>query len=308
MKCIAPRRSFGVELGAERVYDAAMGKHRAGLALAIAPLALASTAACGGGESGPSDAPVVIIPDAPPDGPPDAPPDARTYDLSCASTPFPTTAPATVTAAGTVQELGMSGVSAVAGATLATFQIGGEAAVDTATSDATGGFTTGALPTGGAPFDGYIRASKADAQNPYRHTFVFPPAPLAADLPLVPVLMLRASLFSLIASAVAGVNQNDAANGALMVFVTDCTSTPIPGSTVSVKRDGVAVGTVFDFSQVSPMAAGAYFVFNVPAGEVDVSASYEGTTFPAHRVISFANGGDVANGATTLTIARPGPL
>lgn len=275
-------------------------------------VAVSSLAACGGGNSGGTpDAPT---PDAPaPDAPMidapmiDAPP-TPTYDFSCLGQPFPTTAPATVTAAGTVQELTMQGLVAVDAATVATFKIGTQAAVDTATSAADGAFQTGALTTGGVPFDGYLHGSKADAASPFRNTFVFPPAPLAADAPIVPVIMLRSATFGAIATFFAMVNQNDAANGALMLIVTDCANMPVTDATLSVKQGGASVGTIYSLSAISPMAAGLYFVYNVPAGDVDVSATRMSVTFPPHRVISFKNGAGITNGATTLTIVRPGPL
>jgi hypothetical protein len=251
---------------------------------------------------------VIVLPDAPPDARPiDAPP-APTYDLACLGQPFPTTAPATITAAGTVRELTMQGLAAIDAATVATFQVGTTAAVDSVTSAADGSFTTGSLATGGVPFDGYLHGSKDDAMSPFRDTFVFPPAPLAADAPIVPVIMLRDSIFDAIAMFAAGVSQNDADNGALMLLVTDCASMPMAGATPTVTQGGASVGTVYALANLNPMAVGTYFVYNVPAGDVEVSARYMNMTFPAHRVIAFKNGGAIANGATTLTIVRPGPL
>lgn len=278
------------------------------LRAALLATALASLAACGGGGGGTPDAAVVLPDTAPPDtAPPDTTP-PPTYDLSCATTPFPATAPATITAAGTVQELGQGGAAPVEAATIATFLVGTAGALDTVTSATDGSFTTGGLPTGDVPFDGYFHAAKADAGNPFRDTFVFPPAPLAADAPVVPILMLRAAAFGAIAQFVYQVNQDDTGNGALMIFVTDCASTPMAGAPPTVTQGGASVGSIHPLTAVNPMAVGIYLAFNVPAGDTEVSASYMGTSFPAHRVISFSNGNGVANGATTLTIVRPGPL
>jgi hypothetical protein len=270
--------------------------------------ALASLAACGGNGGGNVDA-LIIVPDAAPDARPiDAPPDGPSYNLGCFGGAFPTTAPATITAGGTTQELGMNGLAAVADATISTFKVGTTAAVNTVTSGANGNFTTGGLATGGLPFDGYIHSFKDDAANAFRNTFVFPPAPLAADLPVVPVIMLRSATFDLLASVVAGVQQNDADNGALMLLVTDCANTPMAGVAPIVKQGANTVGTVFDLSSFSSMATGIYFVYNVPAGDTDVSATYMGMSFPSHRVIAFKNENGITTGATTLTIVRPGPL
>lgn len=277
------------------------------LRAALLASALASLAACGG-DSPAADA-LIIVPDSAPDAPPvDAPPDALTYNLACFGQPFPTTAPATITAGGSTQELTQGGLQPVDAATVATFKVGTAAAVDTVTSAANGNFTTGALATGGVPFDGYIHGFKDDAASPFRNIFVFPPAPLSADLPVVPAIMMRAAVFDLIANLAAGVAQDDAQNGALMLLVTDCANMPMAGATVSVKQGANTVGTLFDLGSLNPMATGIYLVFNVPAGNTDVGATYMNMTFPAHRVISFKNENGVTTGATTLTIVRPGPL
>jgi hypothetical protein len=277
------------------------------LRAALLASAIPSLAACGG-DGGTADA-LIIVPDAAPDARPiDAPPDAPSYDFACVGMPLPTTAPATIVANGTTQEISLqSGIVAVGDATVSTFKVGTATAVDTVTSAANGSFTTGNLATGGVPFDGYIQGFKDGGLDAFRNTFVFPPAPLAADAPLVPILMLRASLFRGIGMA-AGVTQDDDQNGALMLFVTDCANMPMVGTTVSAKQGGNSVGTIVDVSMITPMAAGIYVVFNVPPGNTDVSASYMGMNFPAHRVISFKNGTGITTGATTLTIVRPGPL
>jgi hypothetical protein len=273
----------------------------------LSGVALASFAACGGGDSKP-DA-LIIVPDAPPDAKPiDAPPDALQYDFSCAGGTLPTTAPATITAAGAALSISQNGADPVPMAAIQIFKRGTTAAVVNTTSDAAGAWMSGNITTGGVPFDGFIHSSKAT----FRSTYVFPPQALAASVPTVPVLMTTSMLFNLISGAVANPPQNDTANGALLIAVTDCANTPVVDATVVVKQGGNTVGQVFDLTAVSPMAAGTYFVFNVPDGPTQVSATRMGMTFLEHTVIAFkkttAVGSTDLEGATTSTIVRPGPL
>jgi hypothetical protein len=284
-----------------------MGKLRACLASALA------LAACGDSHKAQPDAPVHI--DAPIDTPIDMPVDmGPTADLSCAGMPLPTTADATVTAAGTTEEISLSGPAALGSAQVRAFKVGTVAPLDTIMSDATtGAFTTKALATGGVPLNAYLEGSHADVDNmgnitSYRTTFVFPPQPVSTSLPQVPILIASTQTFTTL-SGFANATQDDTVNGALFIAVTDCKNNPVTGATLSVKQGAADVGTIFDLGGLSPMAAGLYFVFNVPDGNTDVNAKLGTTDFLGHTVIAFkkGNAGGV-NGSMTTTIVRPGPL
>jgi hypothetical protein len=134
---------------------------------------------------------------------------------------------------------------------------------------------------------------------------VFPPTPLQSNVANVPVILVPNQLLALIGMITGP--QDDANNGLLFVAVTDCAGTPVPGAALSVKQGANEVGTQFDLSAVAPQAAGLYLVVNVPAGDTDVGATFNGQAFRSHTVKSFKNGNGVVAGATTTTTVRPGP-
>ena len=279
-------------------------------------VALFSVAACGGGSATP-DAHVVQIIDARPiDAPTPVdvlPIDAQAYDFTCLGMAEPTTAPATITIAGTTQEITTGGINALVGASVASFKAGTATALDTVTSGAAGAFTSGNLTTSSVPLPGYIEATVpavGGTANDYRATFLYPPAPLAKSVANAPVIMIKNTTLAQVGSFLGGFTQDDTVNGALFIAVTDCANTPINGATLSVKQGSTDVGAMsVDLGSLSAQAAGTFFVFNVPAGATDVTASYMGHNFPVHSVTSYKKAtGTLPNGALTITIVRPGPL
>jgi hypothetical protein len=221
--------------------------------------------------------------------------------FTCYGKSQPTTAANPITVAGMTQELTTSGPMNVPMVTVAAYKVGTTAALSTVTSDSTGAFTTGNLNTGGAPLDGYIKASKGTT---YRTTYLFTPNPLVANLMSTPVLMVSPGTFDTVA-VVTGNTQDDQANGALIVTVADCQLHPLTGATLSVKQGGNEVGTQYDLSQLSPTAAGFFLVFNVPDGQTQISATYQGMSFPAHTVVAHKASGGL--GTLTLSAVQPGP-
>src|SRR5262245_29472005 len=117
--------------------------------------------ACGSKEKAKPDAP---MPDAPIDAKPiDAPPDEPMFDLSCAGNPLPTTADDPVTAAGTTEQITLSGPSALGMADVSVFKVGQAQPLKTVQSDmTTGAYATGDLVTGGVPLNAYLKGSHAD--------------------------------------------------------------------------------------------------------------------------------------------------
>src|SRR6266850_6830204 len=105
-----------------------------------------------------------------------------------------------------------------------------------------------------------------------------PPAPLAASGSQSAVL-ITTSERNLIASAF-GVTQT-AGNGVMAVVVEDCNATPVTGATLSVKQGGSEVGAVY-----ASGSAGAFYVFNVPPGDVVVGAIVFGKVRGPHALLS----------------------
>jgi hypothetical protein len=157
-------------------------------------------------------------------------------------------------------------------------------------------FTTTALDTNDAPLDAYLKVAKKG----FRTSSIVPGEPIRADLTNVPALVLTPGAFSG-AAFIAQADQNDIANGALAVAVTDCALQPVQGATLILTQGGnpITGTTVFDPSSFADELAGTFIVFNVPAGAVLVNAMVNGTTFRAHTVQVFA-------GETTGTQVTPG--
>ncbi|MBA3453329.1 MAG: hypothetical protein H0T42_09585 [Deltaproteobacteria bacterium] len=271
------------------------------LSAVVTIAAIAFAAACSGDGSSTPDAPKIV--DAPPDAPPDAyVPDAPSYDLSCYQNTAPTTATATITLAGTAQELYLNGqnpaIRAASGVTVQACKgncTGQNNLGTVGPTPAAGTFTTAAATTGGTPLEGYLIATKTGN----RTTYVYPASPLTMNQGGVPIIMLTNTLVQ--ALAFVGVNQT-AGNSMLAILVTDCATPPkgIAGATVEVKQGTAVVGDApFDASSFDPQGEGAWFITNVPPGDTTVSATYNGMTFRAHVVGATAD-------TTTTTQVKPG--
>ncbi|HEY5926063.1 MAG TPA: hypothetical protein VIV11_30465 [Kofleriaceae bacterium] len=275
-----------------------MGNLRACFAVALLALA-----ACGE-DHAKVDA-SIIIQDSPPIDSKvfmDAPPSM--YDLSCLGANPPTTAADPITIGGTTQTLTMNGAMPLAMVAVDVFRSSSATAIASVTSDNAGAFMTGNIATGGTPVDGYVRGAKAT----FRTTYLYPPTVVATSLPGVPVILISNALFDALSAQIAP--QDDANNGALLVLVTDCTvpqPSPIEGATLSVQQGGSDVGTVFDLGGLAPQAAGTFFVFNVPDGATQVTASYNSMMFPTRTVVAHKKPMGMNTEATLTVVAvRPG--
>ena len=261
---------------------------------------LLATTACGNGNHNPDAA--VKIPDAAPDAKVwlDAP--APSYDFSCAGATPPAVA-TMVSVNGTVQAVDLNGTTpsivALANAKVDACKVGAPNCTSTnhfgsqATSAADGSYTIGPVTTGGSPVDAYLDADPN--MTGYRHIYVYPPAPIRADIP-GPVLTFTPTAFAGI-QLFLGVNQS-AANGMIAIGIVDCKGTGVNGATISTKQGGVEVGDKKDAGTFNPMGGGFWLVFNVPPGDTEVSATYMSHTFAAHVVKSVAN-------TTTETVVVP---
>jgi hypothetical protein len=254
--------------------------------------------ACGSDKATP-DGSLVII-DSPIDmrPPADAPPDSPSFDFSCSGNAAPTP-DANVTIAGSVNEVGFNGsisFDALVGATvdLCTGDCNGGNNLGSGTTDGSGNFSFGPLPTGGSAIDGYARvASDGD-----RTVLAFPAAPVAMDVQQ-PVITFQNTIISLLGNAC----PQDDQNGMVAMFVTDCSNAAISDSsnlTISAKQGGTSVGDPpLNAGTVSSMAAGFFLICNVPPGTTTVTAKYGTMDLRAHDVL-------VTAGTTTETIVRPG--
>jgi hypothetical protein len=264
-------------------------------------LIVVGTAACGSNNNTPVDAHIVVPIDAKPIDAPkvfnDAPPPS--YDFTCFGLPDPTTSDDPVTISGTTSELSQAGLTATDGVSVTFFKAG--VATTTVVTAGGGLFASGNVVTGGNAFDAYLRASLAQA----RTTYLYPPNIVHKTIANVPVPIITNSTFTLL-TGFAQVIQDDVNDGALIAILSDCAQQPINGATVSVKQGSTEVGTQFDLGQLSSMAAGTFFIFNVPDGSTTLTAKYGTMTFPVRTVLAHKT----ADGAASMTATEvlPGPI
>lgn len=256
----------------------------------LALVSLASLVACG--EDAPTGPDAQVFPD---------------YDFTCTANAQPVTATETVTVSGTAQEIvavdGTPTIRPLADVTMVACRLGTEAGgcmpgpTTMTTSGPDGAFVMGAEPTGGVPFDAYLRLEHFG----HRTSYLYPHAPLIADnIDLEVPMMLNAFVAQLAALGLA----QDMSKSILGIQVNDCAGLGIADSTnvvLSITQDGVDVvgTTVLDASVFSGAFGGAFFVMNTPAGATTVSATYKGMPLRGHTVVTLA-------GTSTLTELRPG--
>jgi hypothetical protein len=239
----------------------------------------------------------------------DAPP--PTYDFSCYMMTPGTTVDATITITGTVGELSQTGLMGLGGRTVTAYKVGANTPAGTTVSSVMAGsegeFSLGPITTNGTAIE-YVRA--ADTGTTYRTTYLYPPNPLRSSFDGLPVPLIDQALVGQLETFLG--TQNDTDNGMLFVAVNDCsttTPTAIDGAEVKVQQNSQDVGNVFDVGQFIPEAAGTFIVLNVPDGDTEVSASYNGMTFPTHTVAAYKKPmGPNAMGTVTVTAVPPGPI
>jgi hypothetical protein len=279
-----------------------MGNTKAIFATATTVATAALTIVACGSDKAKPDAPIVLI-DAPVDTTPvaDAPPDAPSFDFSCSGNSAPAVS-ANVTVNGNVEEVAFNGgvsIQPLSGADVTLCKgncQGGANNLGSGTTDGSGNFSIGPITTGGTAIDGYARVTHTGD----RTILGFPAAPVATDI-TQPVITFQDTIIALLANF--GCSQQ-AGNGMVAMFVTDCMNKPISDNsnlTVSVQQGGSDVGDPpINGGQLSQMAAGFYLICNVPpAAATTVSAKYMNMDLRAHDVMTTA-------GTTTETIVRPG--
>ncbi|MBL8955274.1 MAG: hypothetical protein JNK82_31155 [Myxococcaceae bacterium] len=199
-------------------------------------------------------------------------------DFSCAGVAAPTSAVADLVLAGTVTSAGLTR-NPVVGATVELFDPGGTR-IDTGTSDADGGAYRVEHAIDCTAYDGYLRASHADAG--FYDFYYYPPAPWRRGRTELELVIFDASTRNL-ATLLAMVTVTPG-TGAIALGLEDCTRTPITGATVTtmpagdvryVGPGGLPLGPA---AQTSTSPKGQALIFNLPVGNVTVTASVQGRT------------------------------
>ena len=139
------------------------------------------------------------------------------------------------------------------------------------------------LTTGGTPLDGYLVGHKDASNMTFMDTYLYPPAPLAANTAQGRLLMLTSGsggTFGTLQS-LAGVTQ---ASGKAFVgvVVADCNYQPIAGATIKDPPAGSTV--VYNSASGLPSSSatatasdGLAYIFNVTPGTVTVNATTSGS-------------------------------
>ncbi len=233
-------------------------------------LVAALLGACGGGGGSSGDD----------DGGPDAP-----------------TIPDTIMISGTAVTQSIQGSNPAVGLQVEAYSNADEnTPVATTTTDMQGNYTL-VVTTNGMALDGYIKATG----NNLVDTYLYPPAPLAADFDGASVNMVSPGNFDILSGTLCRANQ-DAAKGTIAVLVEDASGTAVSGATIA--SDPAATDTCYNGSNGLPSStatatsdSGIGYLFNV-TGSATVSADGAGMTFQSHGVVARA-------GALTTTLVEP---
>ena len=192
--------------------------------------------------------------------------------------------PATIMISGTAAEVGISGLTPVAGVVVEAYSNSSDTTVvATATTDAAGTYSL-TITTNGVVLDGYLKATKSS----YMTTYLSPPAPLAATFAGGSVRMISPLVFNFLSGAAQA--SQTSGMGFVAMIVDDSATMPVSGASVSSEPQ--AESYRYNDSSGRPTGAGTTvtaadgigYMFNVPPGEVTVSAMKSGSTFKSHPV------------------------
>lgn len=204
----------------------------------------------------------------------------------------PPTMNAMITISGQATTRDQNGATPAAGVTIDGFRNSDEATpIATTTTDAQGNFSL-TIETNGVAVDGFLRATKAGLKT----TYLYPPYPLAMDYADAPVIMVTQATYDTL-STIAQANQQ-AGNAVVALVVTDGTN-PVAGAAVSSNpaanpapaRYNAMVGTFVLPSATATVTFtdGIAYLFNLPPGQVTVSATKSGSTFASHGLKGWAD-------------------
>jgi len=224
-------------------------------------------------------------PDATPDAAtPDAPPVDPRYDLSCATVPWPTTAPDPITLSGTVGDFSTALGTGVAGALVESIRPSDDTVVGSATTDAMARYTL-TLATGGQAIERYTRITRDGQVTSYE----YPPFALFRDFQGIYLwTMPPAGRDSMAAMAQVTL---DPTKGIVGIEIADCIGLSIAGATVTSPSGTVVYNDDRGFPDPSLTAtsvSGQVMIWNVDPGPIDVDITYGGT-FRQRTIKSFAD-------------------
>ena len=204
----------------------------------------------------------------------------------------PATTVTQVTISGTASEVSQSGQTPLAGVKIEAFRNANETTpIATTTTDAQGNYSL-TVQTNGEVIDGFLKATKTG----YKDTYLYPPYAIMMDFSGGSVLMLTQQTWDTLDN-LTNANQMDG-KGVVALIVTDGMN-PVGGAMVSSTpaaspapaRYNATVGTLTLPSSTASMTHtdGVAYLFNLPPGQVTVSATKTGSTFASHKVKAWAD-------------------
>lgn len=157
--------------------------------------------------------------------------------------------------------------------------------VATTTTDSAGMYSL-TIETGGVAVDGYLEAKLEG----YLDLYLYPPKPLTGDYDGASLNIVNENTVSLL-SQLCKPNY-DPAKGLIAAIIADSAENPIAGATASsnpaAENDCYNGETLPEPELTVTNTDGIAYLLGLPAGEVTVSASLNGTTFGAHKVTARA--------------------
>jgi hypothetical protein len=204
----------------------------------------------------------------------------------------PPTMNAMITISGQATSRDTSGSAPQANVTIEAFRNSNEnTPIATTTTDAQGNYSL-TIQTNGEAVDGFLKATKTG----FVTTYLYPPYPLMMDYANAPVLMVSPMTYDALCNlAQAGCARGDGI-GLIGLVVTDGAN-PVGGATVSSTpaanpiRYNALVGTLVlpSTTATSTYTDGVAYLFNLPPGQVTVSATKTGSQFASHGLKAWAN-------------------
>jgi len=182
-----------------------------------------------------------------------------------------------ITVSGTTDTVNGTSEEALPGATVTAYMQSDDSQIATTTSDANGAFSLD-VPYSGTPVAIYLKGTATGDIDSY----LYPPAPLSADLPNTPMLIISSQTEQLLLLA-AG-SSHTAGTGLIGLEVLDSTGNPVEGATISSNPAGTyrydqSAGFPGGASVTSTFSDGRAYDINVPAGTVTINADKTGMTF-----------------------------
>lgn len=207
--------------------------------------------------------------------------------------------PSTIVVTGTAVEIDSSGSNPVAGVLIEAFRNSDENTVVTsAMSDAQGNYTL-TITTNGTALDGYLKATFGGLID----TYLYPPFALAEDFDGASINMISTGTRSLLTSIITCNDSQESSNGMIAMLVYDAADMPVMGAVISSTPaassdcyNGPNGGLPND-DNMATAEDGIGYLFNV-TGQVTVSATASGLTFPSHQVTARPN-------TLTTTLIQP---